>query len=287
MDKGTKEDPVTLEDLRPIAEAGRETISYIRLNNNIPVIMVYYHTPSAYTTFITNKFPKEPETNLPLNPGFKTRIDLYYTALSSLSPEQLLLSTRRETPEQQAQDDQVKRDMFGRYLRGEGTLVERLILQISLFIDDANVVQSYTRAEANALLETAQIGQWLLRKSSHHDTDLITNRVVSMRCTRYFTNPEENDETKRNYTNTKHYLITHIKGYGYQTSPRFPTRALLGMPSHPEFNENPQDSIIATFDAPIPIPIGNTVYPCFIDTLETIFRTNTEIVRGQLIGFSA
>ena len=268
MDKGTKEDPVTMEDLRPIAEAGRETISYLRLNNKFPVIMVYYHTPSAYTTFITNKFPKEPETNLPLNPGFKARIDLYYTALSSLSPEQLLLSIRRETPEQQAQDDQVKRDMFGRYLRGEGTPVERLILQISLFIDDANVVQSYTRAEANALLETAQIGQWLLRKSSYPDTDLITNRVVSMKSA----------------AQINHYLITHIKGYGYMVSPKFPTRQQLGIPVCPELNETPEDAVVATFGSQIPIPIGKHVHSCFISALESIFLTSSEFVRAQLIG---
>jgi hypothetical protein len=268
MDKGTKEDPVTMEDLRPIAEAGRETISYLRLNNNIPVIMVYYHTPSAYTTFITNKFLKEPETNLPLNPGFKARIDLYYTALSSLSPKQLLLSIRRETPELQAQDDQVKRDMFGRYLRGEGTLVERLILQISLFIDDANVVHSYTRAEANALLETAQIGQWLLRKSSYPDTELITNRAVSMKTS----------------TKINHYLITHIKGYGYTASPKFPTRQQLGLPVRPELNETPDDIVVATLGSQIPIPIGKEVYSCFISALESIFLSSDEFVRAQLIG---
>jgi hypothetical protein len=271
MDKGTKEDPVTMEDLRSIAEAGREIISYLRLNKNIPVIMVYYHTPSAYTTFITNNFPKEPETNLPLNPGFKARIDLYYTALSSLSPEQLLLSTRRETPERQAQDDQVKRDMFGRYLRGEGTPVERLILQISLFIDDANVVHSYTRAEANTLLETAQVGQWLLRKSSYPDTELITNRAISMKTS----------------TKINHYLITHIKGYGYMVSPKFPTRQQLGLPVRPELNETPDDIVVATLGSQIPIPIGKEVYSCFISALESIFQTSDEFVRAQLIGLGA
>ena len=271
MDKGTKEDPVTMEDLRPIAEAGRETISYLRLNKNIPVIMVYYHTPSAYTTFITNKFLKEPETNLLLNPGFKARIDLYYTALSSLSPKQLLLSTRRETPELQAQDDQVKRDMFGRYLREEGTLIERLILQISLFIDDANVVHSYTRAEANTLLETAQVGQWLLRKSSYPDTDLITNRVVSLKSA----------------AQINHYLITHINGYGYVVSPIFPTREQLSLPICPELNEKPDDIIVAKLKSQIPIPVGKEVYPCFIDALESIFLSSDEFVWAQLIGLGA
>ena len=289
MDKGTKEDPISLEDLHPVAQ-GRKTISYLRLNRNVPVIMVYYDTESAYTTFVTKKFPKEPETNLPLNPGFKERIELYHSA-SSIPVEHAelmeLCTLVPSSAEEKLRIDTCKRQLFHRYLRGETNVHERLVLRLALFIDDANVVQTYIRAEANALLESAEVGQWLLRKSSHHDTELITNRVVSMRCARYCTNPQELDEAKRTYATTKHYLITHIKGYGYQTSPRFPTRALLGMPSHPELNENPQDSIIATFDAPIPIPIGNTVYPCFIDVLETIFRTNAEIVRGQLIGFNA
>ena len=289
MDKGTKEDPISLEDLHPVAQ-GRKTISYLRLNRNVPVIMVYYDTQSAYTTFITNKFPKEPETNLPLNPGFKERIELYHSA-SSIPVEHAelmeLCTLVPSSAEEKLRIDTCKRQLFHRYLRGQTNVHERLVLRLALFIDDANVVQTYIRAEANALLESAEVGQWLLRKSSHYDTDLITNRVVSMRCARYCTNPQELDEAKRTYATTKHYLITHIKGYGYQTSPRFPTRALLNMPSRPELNETPQDSIIATFDAQIPIPIGNTVYPCFIDALESIFRINAEIVRGQLIGFGA
>ena len=289
MDKGTKEDPISLEDLHPVAQ-GRKTISYLRLNRNVPVIMVYYDTQSAYTTFVTKKFPKEPETNLPLNPGFKERIELYHSA-SSIPVEHAelmeLCTLVPSSAEEKLRIDTCKRQLFHRYLRSETNVHERLVLRLALFIDDANVVQTYIRAEANALLESAEVGQWLLRKSSHYDTDLITNRVVSMRCARYCTNPQELDEAKRTYATTKHYLITHIKGYGYQTSPRFPTRALLNMPSRPELNETPQDSIIATFDAPIPIPIGNTVYPCFIDALESIFRINAEIVRGQLIGFGA
>jgi hypothetical protein len=281
-----KEDPISLEDLHPVAQ-GRKTISYLRLNRNVPVIMVYYDTQSAYTTFITNKFPKEPETNLPLNPGFKERIELYHSA-SSIPVEHAelmeLCMLAPSSPEEKFRIDTCKRQLFHRYLRGETNDQEKLVLRLALFIDDANVVQTYMRPEANALLESSQVGQWLLRKSSHHDTDLITNRVVSMRCTRYCTNPQELDEAKHTYTDTKHYLITHIKGYGYQTSPRFPTRALLGMLSRPELNENPQDSMIATFGDQIPIPIGITVYPCFIDALEIIFRTNAEIVRGQLIG---
>lgn len=290
MDKGTKEDPISLEDLHPVGQ-GRKTISYLRLNRNVPVMMVYYDTQSAYTTFITNKFSKEPETNLPLNPGFKERIELYHSASTSLSVEHAelmeLCTLVPSSPEEKLRIDTCKRQLFHRYLRGETNDQERLVLRLALFIDDANVVQTYTRAEANALLESAQVGQWLLRTSSHSDTDLITNRVVSMRCTRYCTNPQELDEAKRTYTDTNHYLITHIKGYGYQISPRFPTRALLGMQSRPELNENPQDSMIATFDAPIPIPIGITVHPCFIDALESIFRSNAEIVREQLIGFNA
>ena len=281
-----KEDPISLEDLHPVAQ-GRKTISYLRLNRNVPVIMVYYDTQSAYTTFITNKFPKEPETNLPLNPGFKERIELYHSA-SSIPVEHAelmeLCTLVPSSPEEKLRIDTCKRQLFHRYLRGETNDQEKLVLRLALFIDDANVVQTYMRPEANALLESSQVGQWLLRKSSHHDTDLITNRVVSMRCTRYCTNPQELDEAKHTYTDTKHYLITHIKGYGYQTSPRFPTRALLGMQSRPELNENPQDSMITTFGDQIPIPIGITVHPCFIDALENIFRTNAEIVRGQLIG---
>ena len=289
MDKGTKEDPISLEDLHPVAQ-GRKTISYLRLNRNVPVMMVYYDTQSAYTTFITNKFPKEPETNLPLNPGFKERIELYHRA-SSIPNEHAelmeLCTLVPSSPEEKLRIDTCKRQLFHRYLRGETNDQERLVLQLALFIDDANVVQTYTRAEANALLESAQVGQWLLRKSSHHDTDLITNRVFSLRSARYCTNLHELDETKRIYDTTMHWLITHIKGYGYQASPRFPTRVLLGMQWSPELNEKPQDSMIATFGAPIPIPIGNKVYPCFIDVLESIFRTSAEIVREQLIGISA
>jgi len=268
MDTGAKEDPITLEDLKPMAEAGRETISYLRLNRNIPIIMVYYTTESAYAMFITNRFPKEPETNLPLNPGFIARIQLYHNAQTTLTPEQFLLSTHSDDPAIQAHTDQVKCEMFYRYLRGETTITERLILQIALFIDDANVVKSYTREEAEVLLASASIGQWLLRKSSYLDTDLITNRVISMKASE----------------KVKHFLITHIKGYGYMVSPIFPTRGSIGMAISPD--ETVADIVVATIGLQVPIPVSILIYPCFINALENIFK-DAELVKDQLIGLNA
>jgi hypothetical protein len=124
FNKGTKEDPISLDDLLPVAENGRRTIGYLRLLENKPRVIVYYDTLSAYNTFVTNKVLLEPETRAPLNKGFVDRITLYYQAITTLTEEQLALSIIHEDPVQQRAVNQQKCVLFQRYLYGQATPTE-------------------------------------------------------------------------------------------------------------------------------------------------------------------
>ena len=75
-------DIVSAENIKP---DGRTYIMYLRLKqDHIPVTLVPYDTQSAFTTFITNRLNMDPETRLPLNPGFLSRIRLYKEAMDKL-----------------------------------------------------------------------------------------------------------------------------------------------------------------------------------------------------------
>ena len=247
LNKGTKEDPVTLEELPTISQNGRQTIGYLRCVNRCPLLIVHYSTDSAHQLFVSRNYPKEPETNSLLNQGFTERIKLYHKAVTTLSPEQLALSLKQETPELEAAVTRQKKALFWKYLNGTCTFAEKLILRISLFIDDTDVLQVYDRTQATAELQTANDRNWLIRQSSIRDTDIIKIRAISFK--------------KAFEQGIGHVIIVQIYGYGFMISPNFPTNQSLNLPGEP------QDRVVATMGSQIPLPTG-AVYPSFIDALD-------------------
>ena len=257
FNKGTKEDPISLDDLLPIAENGRRTIGYLRLLNNTPRVIVYYDTLSAYNAFVTNKILFEPETRAPLNKGFVDRVTLYYNAITTLTEEQLALSITHEDPVQQHAVNQQKCVLFQRYLYGQATPTELLQLKISLFIDDTEVLHPYSRADATTRLTYAPVGSWIIRTSSIPDSDIITTRAISI------SQP----------SGIKHVCITQIYGYGFMISPDFPMS-----------NNIPQ---VSSMGSNIAIPQlaadASKVYPSFLDAL-TYIVTSFGLDKTKLIG---
>jgi hypothetical protein len=260
LNNGTREDPITLEELSTIAQNGRQTIGYLRCVNRCPLLIVHYSTESAFQLFVSRNYPREPETNSLLNPGFIDRINLYRSAITRLSPEQLALSLKQETPELEAVATQQKKALFCKYLTGLCTPSELLLLKISLFIDDTNVLQVYNRAEAEVALAQSNVGNWLIRQSSIRDTDLIKIRAISF----------------KQVVEVKHIIIVQIYGYGFMISPEFPTNISLGRPGEP------YERVVATMGSNIPLPIG-IVYPSFIDALNKACL-DRNILKTGLIG---
>jgi len=260
FNKGTKEDPISLDDLLPIAQNGRRTIGYLRLLENKPRVIVYYDTLSAYNTFVTNKILLEPETRAPLNKGFIERITLYRNAIMMLTEEQLALSITHADPVQQRIINQQKCVLFQRYLHNHATPTELLQLKISLFIDDTEVLHPYSRADATTRLSYASVGSWIIRTSSIPDSDIITTRAISI------SQP----------SGIKHLCITQIYGYGFMISPNFPN--VTNVPQVSSMGSNIAIPQLAT-DA-------SNVYPSFLDAL-TYIVTSFGLDKTKLIGLGA
>jgi hypothetical protein len=257
FNKGTKEDPISLDDLLPVEQNGRKTIGFLRLFENKPRVIVYYDTLSAYNAFVINTIRFEPETRAPLNKGFVERITLYYQAITTLTEEQLALSITHEDPAQQLIVNQEKRAMFQRYMMDQATPTEILQLKISLFIDDTEVLHPYTREDATARLAHAPIGSWIIRTSSIADTDLITTRAISI------SRP----------SGIVHVCITQIYGYGFMISPNYP-----------KVNDAPQASSMGS-DIVIPQLAAevSSVFPSFLDALVhviTCYGLNKQLLIG-------
>ena len=260
FNKGTKEDPISLDDLLPVAQNGRRTIGYLRLVENKPRVIVYYDTLSAYNAFVTNKIRFEPETRAPLHKGFVERITLYRNAITTLTEEQLALSIIHEDPEQRRLVNQQKSDMFQRYMRGQATPTEKLQLQISLFIDDTEVLHPYTREDATTRLQHAPVGSWIIRTSSIGDSDIITTRAISISLP----------------LSISHLCITQIYGYGFILSPNFPKSNDVC-----QVSSMGSDIIIPQLAAE-----ASTVYPSFLDALEYIV-SRYGLDKTKLIGLAS
>ena len=259
FNKGTKEDPISLDDLLPVAQNGRRTIGYLRLVENKPRVIVYYDTLSAYNAFVTNNVRLEPETRAPLNKGFVERIKLYRNAITMLTEEQLALSITHEDPEQRRVVNQQKSDMFQRYMRDQATPAEKLQLQISLFIDDTEVLHPYTREDATARLAYAPIGSWIIRTSSIGDSDIITTRAITI------SSP----------LGMRHVCITQIYGYGFMISPNFPV-----VNNVCQVSSMGSDMIIPQLAAEV-----SNVYPSFLDALDFIVASYL-LDKTKLIGLA-
>jgi hypothetical protein len=257
FNKGTKEDPISLDDLLPVAENGRRTIGYLRLLENKPRVIVYYDTLSAYNTFVTNKVLLEPETRAPLNKGFVDRITLYHQAIMMLTEEQLALSITHEDPVQQRAVNQQKCVLFQRYLYGQATPTELLQLKISLFIDDTEVLHPYSRADATTRLNYAPVGSWIIRTSSIPDSNIIITRAISISQS----------------SGIKHLCITQIYGYGFMISPDFPI-----VDNVVQVSSMGSDIIIPKLAAD-----ASKVYPSFLDAL-TYIVTSFGLDKTKLIG---
>ena len=257
FNKGTKEDPISLDDLLPVEQNGRRTIGYLRLMDNKPRVIVYYDTLSAYNAFVTNKILFEPETRAPLHKGFVERIKLYHRAITTLTEEQLALSITHEDPAQQLIVNQQKRALFQRYMMDQATQTEILQLQISLFIDDTEVLHPYTREDATARLVHASQGSWIIRTSSIADTDLITTRAISI------SRP----------SGISHVCITQIYGYGFMISPNYPIVNNVHQAS-----SMGSDIIIPQLAAEV-----SSVFPSFLDALVHVI-TSYVLDKTKLIG---
>uniref|UniRef100_A0A6C0ILM1 Uncharacterized protein n=1 Tax=viral metagenome TaxID=1070528 RepID=A0A6C0ILM1_9ZZZZ len=186
---GQVTDPVTLENINPVA---RNFISYLVLNNDVPKKLDYWDTEGAYATFITNPRATYPLNNLPLNPAFTSRIQLY-----------------KESKDRFGNYTPTPADLnacFMKYLSHTATPEEILFLRSFLFLDDTSVIRQFEasnpsmlRQMAEAALREAGNGSWLFRKSSVIDTDLCKAKVLSFL---------KNNEIA-------HFICIHISGYGY------------------------------------------------------------------------
>lgn len=189
-------DIVSSEDIHP---NGRNYIMYLRLTaqfkdgvlcHRIPSILVPYDTQSAYHTFVTNGLKMDPETRLPLNPGFIERIKLYKEAMT-LGPVENI------------------GELFTRYLKGDVlSSTERLMLRSSLHLDDTEAIHEFQstgkdiRTDAEKVLTERGVGSWLFRCTSLINSSLINTKCLSL-CT---------------VESIKHILICQVTGLGYYIS---------------------------------------------------------------------
>lgn len=189
-------DIVSSEDIQP---HGRNYIMYLRLTSQIkdgvlcpriPSILIPYDTQSAYHTFVTNKVKMDPETRLPLNPGFIERIKLYKDAMT-LGPVENI------------------GELFTRYLQGDVlSSTERLMLRSSLHLDDTEAIHEFQstgkdiRTDAEKVLTERGVGSWLFRRTSLINSSLVNSKCMSL-CT------EEG---------ITHELICQVIGLGYYTT---------------------------------------------------------------------
>jgi hypothetical protein len=192
-----------------------------------------------------------------LHKGFVERIKLYHRAITTLTDEQLALSITHEDPEQRRVVNQQKSDMFQRYMRGQATPIEKLQLQISLFIDDTEVLHPYTREDATARLAYAPIGSWIIRTSSIGDSDIITTRAITI------SSP----------LSMNHVCITQIYGYGFMISPNCPVVNQVC-----QVSSMGSDTILPQLAAEV-----SNVYPSFLDALDFIVASYL-LDKTKLIG---
>jgi len=245
-------DMVSYTEINP---QGRNYISYLRLVNRIPKIMVHWDTLSCMSTFITyptqrviggKQYTVDPETTEPIHPGFVERIRLYNESVHVLG------SDFSPAPHQ-------INDIFQRYLLNQITDTEKLILRSFLFLEDTEVLLSFEstglhiRKEAEERLLQHESGTWLLRKSSVIDSDLVKAKVVSI-----------NQSGK-----IIHVMCIHAKGYGY-FSPEVISQEQVMPDLSPECRHI------------LPHPSREKVYACFLDWFEVIC-TSYDVVRSQYI----
>jgi hypothetical protein len=192
--------------------------------------LVPYDTQSAFTTFITNRLHIDPETRLPLNPGFLSRIRLYKEAMDKLEG--------LERPNMG--------DLFTTYLQGGViTDIERLWLCSSLHLDDTQAIHEFKstgmdiRHDAESVLKTRGVNSWLFRRSSIVDSSLITTKCLSF---------YKDDHT------FKHTLIFHVIGLGYYTCDNIARGTIL-----PGLGESELKTSLPPF---------NRVFPSLIDLLD-------------------
>jgi hypothetical protein len=222
-------DSVDIVSAENITPEGRHYIMYLRLKQDrIPVTLVPYDTQSAYHTFIVNRLPIDPETRLPLNPGFLNRIRLYKDAMDSL----------------EGLDRPNLGDLFTAYLQGGViTDIDRLWLRSSLHLEDTQAIHEFNstgfdiRSEAEAVLKERGNNSWLFRHTSIKNSSLIIAKCVSIFKNGVFT----------------HVLICHVIGFGYYTC-NIERGAIL-----PGLAESEPKTEIPAFDY---------VFPCLIDLLE-------------------
>lgn len=244
-------DMVSMVNINP---NGRNYISYLRLmdkqidgkNIKLPITMKYWDTKSCVDTFVNHPTRRvlngravivDPETNMEINPGFISRINLYNESLNELG--------EHFTPA----PGEIK-SIFHRYLNLDGSNSisprERLILRSFLFLEDTNVLSNYKasgldlRGETEKFLSTKPSGSWLLRTSSVIDTNIVAAKVIS---SVYFEN---------NIPIFSHVLCLHVKGYGYYTAT--------------DIKQQQQMPDLDTHR--VELPLNNIVYPCFLDWFE-------------------
>jgi hypothetical protein len=221
-------DSVDIVSAENITPEGRHYIMYLRLKqDSIPVTLVPYDTQSAYHTFIVNRLSIDPETRLPLNPGFLNRIRLYKDAMDSL--------VGLERPN--------IGELFTSYLQGHVISdIDRLWLRSSLHLDDTQAIHEFKstgmdiRADAEAVLKERGTNSWLFRHTSITNSSLITAKCVSIYKNEVFT----------------HVLICHVIGLGYYSCNIKRGCILPGLTDSEPKTE---------------IPEFESIFPCLLDLL--------------------
>jgi hypothetical protein len=190
-------DIVSSENIQP---HGRHYIMYLRLtsqlrdgvmHHRIPSLLIPYDTQSAYHTFVTNRVKMDPETRLPLNPGFIDRIKLYKEAMT-LGPVEHI------------------GDLFMKYLKGNAlSPTERLMLRSSLHLDDTHAIHEFQstgqdiRTDAEKVLTERGVGSWLFRRTS-----LKNSSTVNSKCVSFY----------KEAGSIKHIIILQVTGLGYYST---------------------------------------------------------------------
>ena len=228
--------------LTSITLTGRNYITYLRLSpENVPIIIKFWDTVSAYNTFINNphsvskmvngkKILVDPETREELTHGFLPRLTLYYEAITQLGPT--------FTP-----SDNEMKILFSKYIKGTLEYREKLILRSFLFLEDHAVLPVFKnkgldiREEAMALLDLHGDGSWLLRQGSIIDTDLCNAIVFSFMV----------DGNKYNF------VLLSIVGYGCYT------KDLLRGQILPTKTNN---------KIALPMVQNDEIFPCIIDLVD-------------------
>lgn len=282
-------DMVSMVDISP---NGRNYISYLRMVNRVPTIMKYWDTASCVSTFIKNRILIDPETTLPINPGFIQRIMLYNQTLEKFGVDF------------EPAPGQIK-TLFNNFLEQTITPDEKLMLRSFLFLEDTSVLHDFSvekspkivyktheewvihnniktteaseiRAKALDVLNKAKPGSWLLRKSSIRDSIICKTKVLSFIII---------------HNQISHIPFVHVKGYGYFIPDVGQGFIMPDLPLSDEekklLDENytlDDDIVDPRFNPnnPLPFPQNNMLFTCLLDLLEHLIISNHLLFKNYI-----